>query len=233
VVRIAKTYRDVVENLVELSNLLFKLFQNSGNNEPDYRATIFLNIKSIIVSGGIIGNILLNVEEGKIPAEAYTTLFGLKDDKIQKMGDNLSKFTRLSLVTLIHFQIENLFVNLLGVLKPESKIPRGYERILKELFACIRILDKDEKIKTLKILQAIRNSLHSNGIHNNKSLSKQIDGFKFDFERGHGVTCANWDGIIIAIKATAELVDEIIKTPEIIKISGLVSDQHIESENKS
>ena len=144
------------------------------------------------------------------------------------MADKLGKFSRMSLVIMVQFQIENLFVNLLHALKPESKPRRGYIIILNELFKNISISDKEEKKKTLKILQFIRNTYHSNGRHNNEPLTKVIDGFEFKFVKGEGVNCASWAGIPIAIKATAELIDEIIKTPEIKKILESIPDQYIE-----
>ncbi len=226
-----KNYREVVEILVDLGKMHWSLFEKCGYEEPDYRATIFLNIKSFLGDATVICNVLLNVEEGRISPEQYRTLFGLGDiNKIQRMADNLSQFTRLSLVTLIHFQIENLFVNLLKVITPNSKLPRGYGKILKKLFKTITISDKEEKIKILMILQAIRNTLHSNGIHNNDPLTKTIDGYEFEFVKGKGVNCANWTSIPIVIKATSELIDEIIKAPEIKQISEKVLDQHIELE---
>lgn len=228
-VEIPNSYRELVENLINLQKMCLNLFKKCGYEEPDYRASIFLNINALIGNIIVICNILLNVQEEKIPQEGFKTLFGLSDSsQIQLMADKLGKFCRMSLVIMIQFQIENLFVNLLQALKPNSKPPRGFIRILDELFKNISISDEDEKKKTLKILQFIRNTYHSNGMHNNEPLTKVIDGLEFKFVKGEGVNCASWTGIPIAIKAAAELIDEIIKTPEIIEILEPIPDQYIE-----
>jgi len=227
-----KTYRDLVEILVDIKKLLWKLYENSGYEEKDIRARIFLNIGGMIIANAIvISNILLNVEEEKIPKKAYRTLFGLTEpEKIKKMAENLSQYTRLSIVTLFQFQIENLFVNLLHALKPDERPPRGYGKIVERLMENISISDKEEKKKILNILQFIRNSLHSNGKHNNDPLTIEIDGFEFKFEKGESVSCASWNGIPIALKAISKLIDEIIKSDEIKSITTTIPDQFDEPE---
>jgi len=224
----AKSFRDIVNLYIPIDQSLGTAFNKSGYSDKDIRGSIFLILKKQINMLVMIHNILLCVEEDVIKPKDYRTIFGISNpNDMNDAGNKLSKFTRLSLVTILQFQLENLFVNILSNFEPEKK-HRGYGNIVCKLFKHITISNKDDKIETLNVLQYIRNSLHSNGIHNNDTLTKTIDGYTFEFIKSQKVEGVGLDSISIVINVVIKIVEEIIKSPEIKNITTTISDQYVE-----
>ena len=225
------TYKEVVEEMISLRDFIMQCFKKSSFPEEDLRSRIFLNIEGQL--GNIISflNVLLCMQEGIIPPEKYITYFGLVDKgKGPLLARKLSMYMRLSLITMFQFQVENYFVNVLYALKPQEKPPPSYMSAMRKLIDNLSISEKQEKKDILTILQYMRNTLHSNGIHNNRNFSKKLDGFVFEFERGKKINCASWVGIPIAIRNVIKIIEEVNHSSKIMKIQELVKDQYIEPE---
>jgi hypothetical protein len=117
--------------------------------------------------------------------------------------------------------ITNILARMKGV-----EVPRQYGQkmsiLLKELSS-----DSDRNVKTLNILQFIRNSLHNNGIHNLAPMTITIDDCSFSFETGVKVSCAGWRHIVLAIEAVLCIVEKILSSPKVKEISAPICDAYV------
>ncbi|AIF84157.1 hypothetical protein NTE_02102 [Candidatus Nitrososphaera evergladensis SR1] len=128
---------------------------------------------------------------------------------------------------MIQFRIENLIVNILDCLDGK-KVTRSYLKNAETLLSLITVQDKTECLNILKVLQHIRNSLHSNGVHNNATMSISINGCEFDFRNGQKVQSASWSHIIVALAATFEVLEKILSSSEVKAIPQPIRDHYIE-----
>lgn len=136
----------------------------------------------------------------------YQQLFGagLKADEAE---DLMLDYLRKSLPINVHFKIENLFSNIL--MHKNKKRKRGFAHISKAILELAGIrCDRPKNILTA--LASVRNSFHSNGMHENDCLSVKIGGISFKFIKGEPVKCASWDHILVLIREIISILDCIL-----------------------
>ena len=155
-----------------------------------------------------------------------------EDDFLRDVGSNLTleqtedlmwNHLRLGLVVLVHFKIDNLFQN---ILEQIGRTPgrRGFWHLSNEILQVASIPDSGYEKDVLTALANIRNSLHSNGIHNSPSMSVQIDGMDFEFKQGQRVECASWLHIITAISANIDILEKVLLSNSIKGITDQIED---------
>jgi len=224
------SFRELVEQLVPVAFKFRGKFDTCGYPDVDIRGVIFLNLKSQIDSITAILNTLLCAEENVIKPQDYRAVFGLSDpSKIPLLVKKLSMFCRLSLVTIIQFQIENFLKNILKELKPNTRVHRHYSKNLDDLFREIFGDGKQYEQDILMVFQHTRNSLHANGIHNNENFVKTIDGSKFEFIKGQTVDGVGWPQVILILNHIADILEEVVKTRKVKSLTGPISDQYLEN----
>jgi hypothetical protein len=103
--------------------------------------------------------------------------------ELVKTEEEMFRALKLGHITLIHFKIENLFRNLCAHLNLISEEKCGFWDLTNLIFDECSIEDDDSK-NSLIALTHIRNSLHNNGIHRNKSAEFFIDGYHYEFVKG-------------------------------------------------
>jgi hypothetical protein len=223
-----KTNKEIGDLLVPLTEELLNIINRSRYRIDDVRYLIFSNLRNLIATDIMIFNIFSAMEEGRIPYDSLNDLLGMHggkpEDAIVRMGMHL----RLSLVTLFQFQVENLISNILLALDSTALTRRGYAQYLRELISRITISSKPNKIAILLVLQHMRNSLHANGIHNNASFHTEINGRRYEFEKGRLVNCASWPAITFAMMEQIRILEEIVGTAEISRITRTISSQFVE-----
>lgn len=224
------SFRELVEQLAPLGIKFRGKFEVSGYPIEDIRGMIFINLKLQVESTLVSLNPLLCVAEKTIKPENFQTYFGLTDPtKINILLDQQNNFCRLNLVTIVQFQIENFFKNILKELKPEIPVHRSYSKNLSDLFSEL-FKDKNQSEQDLlMVLQHARNSLHANGIHNNRNFVKTIYGIKFEFIKGEKLKGVAWDEIIWILNYIADILEKIVRTEKVKSLSGLITHQYIES----
>jgi hypothetical protein len=134
-----------------------------------------------------------------------------KPEYINLVAEDLLRSSRLSLLTESQFQIEALFRNILLALgKALGK--DGFYNVAKDVLAAAGVIDP-AKLRILNVPALIRNSMHTNGIHQGWKGSNTIEiirGVEFRFEHGKPVHCGSWYHIVTALSASLEVVDEIL-----------------------
>lgn len=140
--------------------------------------------------------------------EEYRKLIGTNLFSSQA-EDLMLNYLRNTLITAIHFKVENLFSNILKALSASPK-RRGFWHISTAMLQQADIPIEGPEKDTLTALANLRNSLHANGMHNNDSFSADIDGFMFEFWKGKTVQCASWKHIVVIMRASNSVLESVL-----------------------
>jgi hypothetical protein len=194
---------------------------------PDARRVGLMNCYQFITSNVFILNIVSKVEMGEINAGNFRKIINLEEGDLEEALSDIFVLTKFNILPLIQFQIENMLKNILLHLQPSNKI-KGYYNICNALLKIVTINHKTEKLEELQIPAYIRNSLHSNGIHDNiRHQTPQIfiiDKVEFRFEHDCVINCAGHGHIYLSLDNTFNIIDEILGTTEIGSIKTEIKD---------
>ncbi|MCC6068785.1 hypothetical protein LHV13_06325 [Ferrovum sp. PN-J185] len=142
-----------------------------------------------------------------------------------KTEEEMFRVLKLGHITLIHFKIENLFRNLCAHLNLITRGKSGFWDLTNLIFDACSIEDGNSK-NSLIAFAHIRNSLHNNGIHRNKSAEFFIDGYHYKFVKGQPINnCVSWERILSLLTFNVVALREILLSEKIQKINELVLDQ--------
>lgn len=138
--------------------------------------------------------------------------------------DLMLDYLRNTLVTKVHFKIENLFNNILKALSA-SPHRRGFWHISDTMLQKVGITNTGQEKDILTVLANLRNSFHANGMHNNKdSLSVDIDEIRFEFCTGKRVKCASWKHIIVIIRANIAVLESVLFSKRVASLKCEIPD---------
>jgi len=219
------SFRETSTRLGNLSERLRVIRKNGRYRNDDARYIALTHCREAILASRMVTTMLANVEERRLTPQQFQELVGV--GPAQQASEKLSEASRLGLVVLCQFQIENLLKNLIASLGGTS--PRGYYKIGKDLVGRVSLSKGDYAFRILYTPALIRNSFHSNGYHKDKknpSWSLDIDGCMFTFTINKKISCAGWGHIIQALNAVASVTEEVLQSPEIVAIPGVIQDQY-------
>ncbi|MGD9202233.1 MAG: hypothetical protein PVI26_11760, partial [Chitinispirillia bacterium] len=108
-------------------------------------------------------------------------------------------------------------------LSPNKNI-RGFWNICNTILHQLGVPTSGPAKNTLTVLANLRNSFHSNGIHNNDSLNVNIDDTLFKFRRGKPVKCASWNHIVVIIRANISVLESVLLSNKVSNIKSEISD---------
>ena len=219
------TAEDCAARLVTLAAAIQNRVNSYSHQDLDARRVALVNCRSFLGYAAMIMNLLSHQEQGRIAESDFRGLIGLSNGPTETAVKDLVKISRLSLVLLFQFQIENLFKNLLLALGIASD-PPDYYQILKKILGELQLPDIQRKHDTLYVLAMIRNSLHSNGIHTRSPKKVTIAGVAYVFEKDKKVSCAGWGHIIHAAEAGLDIVYEILDDKRITALPAPVKDSY-------
>ena len=222
-----KSNKDDAECILHLIETCNSLIKKYGYPDNDTRTASLVNIRFTSYSSLGISTLLDSwSKRDNTVRQIIPQLLGLTqvDTKsVQLMGDSLHKTSKLSLILLGQFQIENCIVNINKALGIKSKSKGFYNKanvLLSHLGVHPSRLDK------LNTGAKIRNSLHSNGIHNGSNFHCNLKGIQYDFIDGKKVSCASFPHIAHALECSVEVLDEIYSTHQLKSYSSLIPDAY-------
>jgi len=225
----SKTQKDDAECILHLIETCTNIITNHGYPDNDTRTSSLVNIRLVSYSSIGITNLLDSWSKGDDTVKQIVTqLLGLTQidmKSVQLMGNSLHKTSKLSLILLGQFQIENCIVNIGNALGVKSKSRGFYNKA--DALSYIGI-DKN-KLNILNTGAQIRNSLHSNGIHHGykgTDFHSNLKGVQYDFINGQKVSCASFPHIAHALECSVEILDEIYSTPDLKSYSSLIPDTY-------
>ena len=222
------TSREASARLISVMERLKRLDTGSQLPEHDARRVAVRNCGLFIGFSVMLLNILSVPEEGRCTEEDFKKLIGLTTGTVQTAGEVLEKMSRLALVALFQFQVENLFRNLITALGTEVG-GEGYYHLVRSLVKSISLGEPDAKLDALDALAHVRNSLHRNGIHwgyKGRSSRICIGGVRFDFVHGEKVSCAGWGHVAVLLAALTSVLEAVLAAPEIVSLTSPVRDEY-------
>ena len=116
-----------------------------------------------------------------------------KPEYINAVAEDLLRSSRLFLLVESQFQVEALFRNALIALG-RTTIKIGYYNVANDLLGAVGLPNSDAKLHVLNVPALMRNSMHSNGIHQGWRGTDTIEvirGLEFRFEHGKPVHCGS------------------------------------------
>ena len=227
-----KLYKDEAECVISLIDFCTRIIEKHKYPDTDTRTVVFVNVRIIGYSTCAIANLLDSwSKEDETVRQVIPSLIGLTDvneKSVKLMGDSLHKSSKLSLILIGQFQIENSISNISEALGISSGI-KGFYNKAKMLIDYLGFgYDKFEALNTGAL---IRNSLHSNGIHNGyQGTSSHITlkgGVQYDFNNGEKVSCASLPHIAHALECSLEVLDEIISSNQVKSYTELIEDTYV------
>jgi hypothetical protein len=154
--------------------------------------------------------------------EAYRNLIGTGLTSSQA-EDLMLDYLRNTLTTKVHFKIENLFKNILKALSA-SPNGRGFWHISDTMLQQAGIPIRGREKDILTALANLRNSFHANGMHNNKCLSVDIDGIRFEFCKGKRVECASWKHVVVIIRENISVLESVLFSNKVASLKSEIPD---------
>jgi hypothetical protein len=164
-----------------------------------------------------------NTVGGKFDEINFLKSFGSNLD-IEETEKLLFKHLALGFITLVHFNIDNLFSN---ILKKLNALPQntGYWHLSNAILRESSISEISKEKNILTALANFRNSLHSNGIHKHPYLLlKMADGTFFEFIQGKKVEWT-WEHIIFLLNENIDVLGKILLSKKIISITNEIEDE--------
>jgi len=226
-----KSLKDEAECVKSLIDFCTRTIEKHKYPDTDTRTGALVNVRFVGYSTFAIANLLDRWSKGdKTVCKAIPSLIGLTDvneKSIKLMGDSLHKSSKLSLILIGQFQIENGISNISEALGISSGIKGFYNRA-KMLIDYLGF--GYDKLEALNTGALIRNSLHSNGIHHGyQGMSSHITlkGVQYDFYHGKKVSCATLPHIAHSLECSLEVLDEIIGSSQVKSYTGLIEDTYV------
>jgi hypothetical protein len=213
------TWREVVNRITPLQSQLIGYYDSLGYAKlagkgliEDVRAFTLVTCKEDIINSIAFLNILMHFGERPEQEQAFRILTGALDTSrselriLERMGEHLKR----SLVTLIQFRLDNMVRNILTTLN--RAVSNSYVINVDALLTFLQLADMNRKAEILRVLQYVRNTYHNNGTHLLKPLNIQIENYSFIFVKNCPIDCASWAHVTIAMKATFEVVADILNS---------------------
>ena len=217
--------------VAELAEACIVLNNRLAFSDPDARTVALKNIEMIARSCQMTLNLLDSWSIGdELVRTVIPQLLGLKTvtpEAVQVSGEILGKTSKLALVMLAQFQIENALRN--NHRERALGDPRtGFYRCAKAVLDALNISSNDMEI--LNVPARIRNSLHSNGIHHRQHPTENpsilIHGITYEFHDGQKVECASWEHIAHALECSVGVLETVFSHQRVARIPDPMMDQY-------
>lgn len=225
-----KSYKDHAKCIKSLIDTCTTIIAKHKYSDEDIRTIAFANMRSIGYSSILITNLLDSWTIGdEMIRQSIPQLIGLTEvteKSVKLAGESLQKTTKLSLILLSQFQIENFLHRVANTIGCPSKGNGFYDKTSN----LISFLDLDTNlIDELNVSALIRNSLHSNGIHHaykNIDLKINLDGVDYEFIHERKVSCASMPHIAHALENSARILDQILDHKKIKDYKNEIHDEY-------
>jgi len=226
----SKSQKDEAECILNLIKSCTGLIKKYGYPDNDTRTASLVNIRLVSYSNLGITNLLDSWSKGNNTVQQIIPqLLGLTKvnaKSVRLMGDSLHKTSKLSLILLGQFQIENCIVNICTAIGVKSK-SMGFYNKANALLTHLGL--GSSRLDILNTGAQIRNSLHSNGIHHGYKavdFHSNLKGVQYDFIDGQKVSCATFPHIAHALECSVEVLDEIFSAPQLKSYPSLIPDTY-------
>ena len=208
------------------------LIQKISYSDQDARLSVLTAVRSNAYACQMVLNLLhyLAIDDEMLQTDILKLLGiqAVNEKSVESVGKKLHKTSKLALVILAQFQIENCLRSLARELSITVK-NHGFFRVAKALLNDLA-LSQDRILDILNTPALIRNSLHANGIHHgysDKGTVVEIEGVTYKFVHEEAVHCASVAHIAHALEASVGVLDEIFHTKKIFELPDPIMDQYV------
>jgi hypothetical protein len=218
------TWREVINGLVPLQTQLIGYYKSLGYQNlagsgliEDVRALTLATCKDDIANTIAFLNVLMHFGEHPEDEQTFRILTGAADTglSMQKAMERMGEHLKRSMVTMIQFRLDNMVRNVLDSMK-KGLAGKSYTNNIDTLLRFLQLPDSDRKNQILRVLQYMRNTYHNNGTHLlGKPINVQIENYSFIFDKNSSIDCASWAHVMVAMKATFEVVGEILNSAQV------------------
>jgi len=214
------------DRFVDLRLKVREIKNKQTTNNRDVRNAGLNNCSWAMATAIMTLELLSEYEKGEVDDDFMRKLFKLKRGDVKTFLETYAIFARFGFQTMIQFQIENMFKNILAKLT-NAPPPQTYYKIVQELIQTLSLQNPQDKIDKLNVIAMMRNSLHSNGIHTKESKTVIINGHKYEFIQNQTVTCSDWAEMHFALNEVLKIIDEILDHSDITAITDVIPDQYV------
>lgn len=215
------TWREVVNGLVPIQGEIIGYYNKlgyptlvGGGLIEDVRALTLASCKDDIANSVAFLNVILHFGEHPEQEQPFRLLVGAPDTRLsmQKILERMSEYIKRSLVTMIQFRLDNMIKNILASMQ-KGAVGTSYTSNIDILLPKLHLPNLERKNQILRILQYMRNTYHNNGTHLlGRPINVHLDKYAYIFDKNQPIDCASWGHVTVAIRATFEVVDEILSS---------------------
>lgn len=211
----------VIDELIKLEIKLQNLQIKNRYHQSDTRQKTITSLNGSVKTCLLCQNLLHSFELRRWPRQFSKSILGLdiQDPDAVKQLKIFAQYQKLSFIIMVNFQVE-IFLRIIYSELENKNPPENYSDVIKDTLKSVNIPNRSEKFLALYTLARIRNSLHSGSIHTKKSVKKyKIKNYDFEFIRGEPLHCVSWLHISAVVDEIIDIIDEIILSPKIKKIT--------------
>ncbi len=202
-----------------------------GYSDQDARSVALNNVRSIAYATQMTLNLLdswcIGNETVRAAIPQLLGFTSVTERSVKVAGDALHKTTKLSLVLLGQFQIENCLRNLARELNVRTP-GQGFFSLAESLVALLGL--SGSLVDELNVAALIRNSLHGNGIHSGyqgRDTVTTLDKVTYEFRHQQRVSCAAVEHIAHALESSIGILATVFGTPKVGALDDPVMDQYV------
>ena len=206
---------DSVKEIHKLYEVISTSAKESNFPKDDIRGKFFQNCGHLLSNVIMLHNSFAAIDNPRsLSDQDIVRIFGFPDlNTVSDDVQNCSGFIISGLITEFLFQVENMFAILLT--ENDGQKHRGFEKIIDEMLVFSDVNNAEEMKKDFLALSYIRNTKHSDGIHNNDDFTHTIENVDFKFEKGKLNENNLLIQILVAIERIFKNIVEILKQPMI------------------
>ncbi len=143
--------------------------------------------------------------------------------EMSKHHEGMFDLLRQGAFILINFRVESALANILAHLGREPS--RSHMENVSKVLTLCSIREDSNEYQTFRVLAAIRNSFHNNGIHRTGgNFSQTIDGLEFRFEEDEPVICAGIEHFAVLTRELARILDRLFLSEPIRSQHEIIRD---------
>lgn len=233
-------FQEVVKELSRLSNVVFlekeEVAKNAGIalTSQDARLVALDGIQRNLITVGYWIRALHSLKSecsGRNWEKTYLDKLGVRpgiypgdSHRTGKIEDMMLYIQFEALVTLTHFNIDNLFYNTLRAVGEDPNKNKSFGQNMEALLRQAGFPKDGTEGDALKAFSQVRNSYHNNGIHRNADFHATVAGVSFDFNKGCKVECASWSHILHLLEVVVKVLGSILSSANIRGIVGEIKD---------
>lgn len=219
--RLSNTWLERGQQIRAISDHCNDIIQKLALAESDLRVQSMIKVRQLANSLGQLPLMLQHRAERAADLPRLMATLGITSMRdLTNMLTDLNNNSKLSLVTIIQFVLENCVERTLDAI-PGEKAQGGFAKGARHLLSVVGAKDAKAKYEVLMTPARMRNSLHNDGVHNRADVTVNIGGENFVLTKGQRVDCASWSHISWVFLHVLDIIEEMLLSGVVKKIKHI------------